>query len=337
MAHEIYLIAGILIVTVTACDFFYTTVSFNGAGIMARLVSNGIAKLFLWTNQQTRSRFLFKFSGMTHILAQVALWLGLLWLGLFLLLMADPLSVLHAPTETAASAVNKFYFSGYVLSTLGNGQYIPNGGGWQITVAVFSFAGFIFITTAMTYLMNLTSAVIHKRNLSLFIANLGDTPEAILANSFKGNEFKQLIDVAPILQQMINKHSQNHYAHPGVHYFYSIPREEALPVNLANLDEALTLLEHRVEKENVPLQELRPLRDAIDKFLNTMEHHFIRGFKVDCDGTPDLKYLRKTGISLRKQEPPILNVEKRRSLLAGLLRSTGWSWEDIYHHANKDQ
>lgn len=328
MPQEIYLIAGIFIVIATACDFFYTTVSFNGAGVMARGVSSAIASLFLLVNEKTGSRLLFKFSGMTHILAQVALWIGLLWFGLFLLLMGDPMSVLHAPSEAPAGAINKLYFSGYVLSTLGNGQYIPNGGGWQIVVAVFSFAGFIFITTAMTYLMNLTTAVIHKRTLSLFISNLGETPEEIVANSYSDEGFQRLVEVAPTLQQMINKHSQNHYAHPGVHYFYSIPRHESLSVNLANLDEALTILQTRVK--NDVSQNLYPLRDAIDKFLDMIEHHFIRTFEVDEDDAPDIRFLQERGVPLNDEVAGEGAAKKRRSLLADLLQSTGWSWEHIY-------
>ncbi len=330
MPNEIYLIAGIVIVIATACDFFYTTVSFNGAGKLAKSVSSGIAALFLWTNEKTRSRFLFKFSAMTPILTQVALWIGLLWFGLFLMLMGDPLSVLHAPSGDPASAINKFYFSGYVLSTLGNGQYIPNGEGWQIVVAAFSFAGFIFITTAMIYLMNLTSAVIHKRNLSLFISNLGETPEEIVANSYSNEGFERLTNIASTLQQMINKHSQNHYVHPGVHYFYSISRQESLSINLTNLDEALTIIQYRIEQGKVPAQDLRPLRDAIDKFLDTIEHHFIRSFEVDEDDARDIRFLQERGIPLNEEVADESAVEKRRSLLAGLLQSTGWSWDDIY-------
>ena len=330
MINELYLIIGILVVAFTAADFFYTTVSFNGAGIMARGVSSTMASLFLGMNKKTGSRFLFKFSGMTHILFLVFLWIGLLWVGLFLMLMGDPMSVLHAPSGTPAGIINKFYFSGYVLSTLGNGQYIPNGGGWQVTVAAFSFAGFIFITTAMTYLMNLTTAVIHKRNLSLFISNLGKTPEEIVANSYTGNGFERLTNVIPTLQQMINKHSQNHYAHPGVHYFYSIPRQESLSINLTNLDEALTIMLTRVDADKRLAEDLHPLRDAIDEFLDTIEHHFIRGFEIDWDNTPDISYLQERGISLKDDKMDDSKLQERRALLAGLLQSTGWGWNDIY-------
>jgi len=328
--YELFLIAGITLVTITACDFFYTTVSFNGAGMMARFVSSVIASAFLWMNKKTRSRSLFRFSGMTHILTQVALWIGLLWIGFFLMLMGDPGSVVDASSGLQPAAINKFYFSGYILSTLGNGEYIPGSPGWQIVVAIFSFAGFVFITTAMTYLMSLTTAVIHKKSLSLFISNLGETPEEIIAHAYDGEGFSRLTEVVPTLQQMINKHNQNHFAHPGVHYFYSRTREESLSINLANLDEALTILQQYAKQNEQLDQSLRPLRDALDKFLKTVEHHFVSAIEVEENEMPNLKPLHDRGIPLADRPAEKPGASERRSLLAGLLQSTGWNWQDIY-------
>ncbi|MEP4445054.1 MAG: ion channel, partial [Hyphomicrobiales bacterium] len=221
--HTFYLILGITILVVIAYDFFYTTLSFNGAGYLSRLTSRFLSALFLFLNRYIPRRNALRYSGVTHILFLLGMWIGLLWIGFFLLLVSDPRSVVEAGTGSAASVLTKLYVSGYTLSTLGVGDYIPGSEGWQIIMAAFSFAGFIFITTAMTYLMSLTTAVIHKRNLSLFIANMGDTPEEILINLYSCEEehFIMLPDFSIKLREMINKHNQNHYAHPAVHYFYS--------------------------------------------------------------------------------------------------------------------
>jgi hypothetical protein len=329
--NELYLILGILITVITAFDFFYTTVSFNGAGMIARYVSSGIAGVFLWANRKTRSRWLLQFSGMTHILVLVTLWLALLWLGFFLVLMGDPHSVIHAESGATPGIAARIYFSGYTLSTMGNGEYIPGGGIWQMVVAAFSFAGFIFITTAMTYLISLTSAVIHKKNLSLFISNVGETPEAIVKNAFNGENFEQLGKIAPELQKMINKHNQNHFAHPAVHYFYSRNRSESLSINLTNLDEALTIIQHHVDKSGRRDQGLRLLRDAISKFLNTIKHHFVAAHEGDIENGLEFKHLQSSDVPLAEGPDGQLPEKKRRALLAGLLRSTGWSWQEVYY------
>jgi len=45
---------------------------------------------------------------------------------------------------------------------------------------------------------------------------------------------------------------------------------------------------------------------------------------------PNLKPLHDRGIPLADRPAEKPGVSKRRSLLAGLLRSTGWDWQDIY-------
>lgn len=331
MISEIFFVAGIFLILIIAGDFFYTTLSFNGAGKLAHRVSSFVASLFLWLNQKTGTRSLFKFSGAVHVLILVMMWISLLWIGFFLLLLGDPFSVVDTSTGTPVNAINKLYFSGYVLSTLGNGQYIPGSVFWQIVVAIFSFAGFIFITTAMTYLMNLTSAVIHKRKLSLFISNLGNTPEVIISNSYNGVNFERLTRLASDLQQMINEHSQNHYAHPGVHYFYSLKHSESLSVNLTNLDEALTLLQLHVNTDKSVDQDLRPLRNAISAFLSTVQHHFIKSPSYEDVNNADIQFLKEKGLSVKDQNIEIETCNSRRMLLSGLLQSSGWSWTDIYN------
>jgi len=337
--HESYLISGIAILVVIGYDFFYTTLSFNGAGFLSRLMSRFLSALFLFLNKYIPQRKVLRYSGVTHILFLIGLWIGLLWLGFFLLLMSDPDSVVQVGSGSAASALSKLYVSGYTLSTLGVGDYIAGTEGWQIVMAGFSFVGFVFITTAMTYLMALTSAVIHKRNFSLFIANMGESPEEIVANSYDGESFSGLLNVAPTLREMINKHNQNHFAHPVVHYFYSRSRPESLSINITNLDEALSIMLYLSEKQASTAIELRSLRNAIDHYLDSIRHNYFSPAEHDIKYVPDFKLMEERQVtlsSLRTAEDYAKSVSERRSLLAGLLQSDGWSWEDICVTATTD-
>jgi hypothetical protein len=337
--HTFYLILGIAILVVIAYDFFYTTLSFNGAGYLSRLTSRFLSALFLLLNRVIPQRNALRYSGVTHILSLIGLWIGLLWFGFFLLLMSDPNSVVKADTEFAASALTKLYVSGYTLSTLGVGDFVPGSEGWQIVMAAFSFAGFIFITTAMTYLMSLTSAVIHKRNLSLFIANMGDSPEELVASFYDGEQFSILTDISARLREMINKHNQNHYAHPAVHYFYSTARDESLSINLANVDEAITILIHYVEPNRWREQDIASLRDAITKFLDTARRHYHQIPEEIAKFPPDVEYLKSRNIPLKEHQTMSSSraeMNERRSSLHGLLHSSGWSWNDIYPTQHKN-
>ncbi len=331
--HEFYLILGIVLLVVIGYDFFYTTLSFNGAGVLSQLMSRFLSAFFLILNRYIPERKALRYSGVTHVLFLIGLWIGFLWIGFFLLLMSDPDSVVEAGTGLAASALTKLYVSGYTLSTLGVGDYIPNSEGWQIVLAVFSFTGFIFITTAMTYLMSLTSAVLHKRSLSLFISNLGETPEEIILNTYSNKGFLPLEKRIPTLQNMINKHNQNHFAHPVVHHFYSSSSEESLSVNLARLDEALTILQYYVKHETSLDQDIRFLQDAIAKFLNTASRHFNGSSEGQSTHVADLQLLDDKGIPLLDKAGNSTAQElvaRRRAMFGGLLKSSGWRWNNIY-------
>tara|TARA_R110002124_G_scaffold126919_3_gene286768 strand:- start:195 stop:1202 length:1008 start_codon:yes stop_codon:yes gene_type:complete len=334
MIHELYLLLGSLVTLVIAYDFFYTTLSFNGAGYISRLLSKLLSTFFLFLNSFILKRKVLRYSGVAHLLSLMGLWIGLLWFGFFLLLMSDPVSVLEASTKNPASPLTKVYVSGYTLSTLGVGDYIPGTKGWQVIMAAFSFVGFIFVTTTMTYLMNLANAVIHKRNVSLFISNMGASAEEIIANSYDGNSFTGLSSTAPLLREMINKHNQNHLAHPGVHYFYSSKKAESLSINIANLDEALSTIFHFYKEEEKSYSELYALRKAINAYLDSIRHRFYSAKEHQQPHIPDFKKIHGMNNNIQIIDPKNLDefqssISDRRNQLLGLLKSDGWSWQDV--------
>lgn len=328
----IILVSGILLVTVTALDFFYTTLSFNGAGPINKAATATLSSFFLFLADVFSNRRILKFSGLSHILMSISLWVLLLWIGLFLILSSAESAVVHSSSRAPANLVNIFYFSGYVLSTLGNGEFIPASENWQLTVAFFSFSGLIFITTGISYLLNLASAILHKRTLALSISNLGASPEEIVTHTYGNGNFQILIDRLPDLQNKINKHNQHHFAYPISHYFYSISHEESLALNLSRLDEALTIIYYHTEKSVMVEKEISIIRQAIHSFLEVLQHSFFSELEDHEDITPDLEELKKQGVHLIGQLPERKKpaLKKRRSLLAGFMRSSGWSWQDVY-------
>lgn len=209
---------------------------------------------------------------------------------------------------------------------------MPANNGWQIVVAIFSFSGFIFITTGISYVINLTSAVLHKRSLALLISNLGNSPEEIVANVYSKGSLDVLVKRIPVLQEKINIHNQNHFAYPISHYFYSISKTESLAVNLTNLDEALSIILYLIEKDITAKNEIESLQDSIRKFLHTLQLSFITEFEDHEYISPNYEKLNKMGIPVT--ESSLLKnrnfLEKRRSFLGGYLKSSGWSWKAIY-------
>ena len=328
------LFAGILVVALTAYDFFNTTLSSNGAGFMTHRVSQLIWRSFLRVSRLSDSPPVLKSAGISVILTLIILWLGLLWLGLFLILLGDYDSVVTAARSLPASALDKLYYSGYVLSTMGNGDFKPGSTRWQLVTAVFSFAGFIFITTAMTYVISVASAIIDKRSLSLFIANMGDSPQELLTNAWDGESLSGLTSVATELRQMINRHVQNHRAYSTLHFFHSGRKRSSIAINIVKLDEALSIALLLFDPVTVQdRQALRPLRNALSTYLDTLDKTFVRSAQ-EIDVLPDLSDLK--GEQMEVLTDPAAIKEKlgeltsRRKLLAGFLYNNGWNWKEVY-------
>ncbi len=94
---------------------------------------------------------------------------------MFLVFTFDKESIIESNGEIANS-IERLYYTGSVLSTLGMGNFYPVSTFSNILTNVFSFAGFIFFITSMTYLISVYAAVINKSDFSNEIQKLGDHP-----------------------------------------------------------------------------------------------------------------------------------------------------------------
>lgn len=334
--NEIFFSVGLFVVLITTYDFFYTTLSSNGAGFITHHITQCIWAFFLRISKLLGDKGILKLSGFTIMLFLFSMWIMLLWAGLFLMLLSEEFSVLTSSKELSASLLDKFYYSGYVLSTMGNGDFKPGAKLWQVITAIFSFAGFIFITTGISYIISVSSAIINKRTLSLTISNLGNTPQQILLNTWNGNDFSRLLSYIPQLQQQINRHTQNHMAFPVLHFFHTGRKKDAIAINIANLDEALSiiLLFGKHDKTNQMLRkDVHPLRDALYFYLTSLKGPFIQAADSE-QAYPNLSSLGRMPIELSISAGEIKNnydtIKQRRMLLSGLLQNGGWNWQDIY-------
>lgn len=296
MHWPLFLVSVLLLFTI-GYDFFFTVISINGAGPISSRLSALISTVFLKMNYALKTRKVLKYSGVSVILSLIIWWIGGLWLGFYLLILSDEPSVVTASSGTVADASDKFYYSGYVLSTMGNGDFVSGSSRWQIVIAVFSFSGFIFITTAMTYLISVSSAVIHKRSLALFITDMIVLDE-------DEDRMNCLYENEADLRSMINRHNQNHLAYPVVHYFFSMDKKASFSFGLWELNEVIVSIQnnhaHRPHK-------LKPLIQAIDSYLNTMSEAFIPRVQKD-------------------NETEVVDSGKlRKEQLHNLLQSDGWN------------
>lgn len=297
----IILFFAILLLLIIIWDFFITVLSISGAGFVSSMISALISTVFLKLSRLLKNREVLNYSGVSVILSLIIWWIGRLWLGFFLLLVSDSDSVVNTSTHEMASISDKFYYSGYVLSTMGNGDFKPGSSTWQIVIAFFPFSGFIFITTAMTYLISVSSAVIFKRSLAHSITD-------IMGLDNYDERINCLYENTDNIRNRINQHNQNHLAYPVVHYFYSLDKKASFSVGLWELNAMLTSLQNDPTQ---PLNKLKPLNQAIDNYLSSMGEAFIPKVQSNSENEGEE------------------SVKKRRKQLQNLLKSDGWHLNQI--------
>lgn len=319
MVETINSLSGILLLMVGIYDFFYTTLSGSGAGFMSRLVSYYSYKIIHFFVGPLGRR-VFAYSGLLVNLMVLVVWILLVWVGLYLVFSSSPESIMNEHGR-AANNWERLYFTGYTLSTLGLGDFTPKIPVFYILTSCFSFFGFIFFTSSITYFISLSSAVINKRVLAKNIHNLGKDPVSISQNllamnpGYTFNQFKEI-------QELIDRHAINHEAYPVIH-FYSHPQPEiCLSLNLTRLDEALSIITNSGNAENLQ-KEMMPLRTSITSFLNYVNTNFSRSL-------PTGEYAPES-FSLPYQVEGIETgeLQHRRKILEGLLKSESFTWKDV--------
>jgi hypothetical protein len=319
MTETIYLILGIIILSLVIYDFFFTTLSGSGAGFLTRSVAFG-AHTVVRKLHQISGRKIFNFSGLLVNLSVLVVWIMLVWIGLFLVFSFDPDGMTN-DSGRVANWVERLYYTGYTLSTLGVGNFKTTTEFFEIVTSIFSFFGFIFFTSSMTYLISVSSAVINKRTLSRSIQNLGKEPQEI-AEKLLVLDSSYAMQQLLTFQEMIDRHAVNHQAYPVVHFFSHQRQDVCLGLNLTRLDEAVNILLSHSGADEIR-QELSPLRSSLSHFIHHVNQNYTRSLPKK-DNSRAAEVLPYEVTNMKK-----VDLEKRRKILGGLLRNEGFNWNDV--------
>lgn len=307
---------GILLLLLIIFDFFFTTLSGSGAGFISKNVASLTYRSLRHFSGPTNRKAL-EYSGMIVNLSVLFVWIVIVWLGLFLVFSYDPEGVTNSNSRPA-NWVERLYFTGYILSTLGLGNFKPVTPFFEIMTGIFSFFGFIFFTSSMTYLISVSSAVIRKRTLSRSISTLGKKPSEI-ADKLKSLQPSYRDQQILSLQEQITSHLVSHQAYPVVHFFSHQNPENCFNINFVRLDEAVTLLMNE-NRENISgdtgKDELQLLRSTMSDLLMHMKENFSASLPKP-KGYTDIQDLGEA------------TLDQRRKLLLAMLKSEKFDWEYV--------
>ena len=316
----VFLFIGIILLMVAIHDFFFTTLSGSGTGLVSRNISVFSDKI-VQVCVKIFGRKAYNYNGLFVNLMILFIWLLLIWGGLFLVYTSNPEAITNS-SGRIANHWERLYFTSYTLSTLGMGNFKPTTPVFELVTSTFSFFGFIFFTSSMTYFLSVSSALVNKRTLSKSIYNVGQSPQAIakkiltLDSSFS---YQQILE----LQKMIDGHSVNHHAYPVVHFYRQNKKKDSFSINIARLDEAVTILLNSKEGKNFQ-EELNLLRSSLTGFFEDMEENFPLNLSVKNNTTDSFDFPSLEAGKTSK------DLRSRRRLVEALLKSENYTWKDVF-------
>ena len=315
----VLLIIGFGLLLIAIHDFFFTTLSASGAGLISEHVA-------IWSNKVIQfsvsvlGRKAYDYHGLFVNLMILLVWLLLIWAGLYLVFCSNPEAITNSSGRPADNW-ERLYFTGYTLSTLGMGNFKPTTGFFELLTSCFSFFGFVFFTSSMTYFLSVSSAVITKRTLAKSICNLGTNPEQIakrLLSVDSSYSYQQLLT----FQELVERHAVSHQAYPVVHFYSRSETKDCFSINIARLDEALTIV-LQSEKGRHLKEESQLLHSAIFHFLHKMDKNFSQSLP-QVEEAVDPRNLPYGTAEANSQE-----LNERRRMLERLFRSEGFSWKEV--------
>jgi hypothetical protein len=334
------LLTGIILIGLTAYDMLATTILLRGGGgPLSGRISTWLWKRVLRLHRRSGSHRLLSWVVWFMLLFIVALWVLVLLAGWSFIFNADTDAVLNTSTGQPAGVWDRIYFAGFSLTTLGVGDYSPQGTVWQLVTILAAASGFTVFTLIVSYFLPLVSAGVQKRQLALSVSGLGETPQQILVRAWRDGGFAALTPHVTPLSSSVSLYAEQHFAYPVLHYFHSEDPAKTDALAVVKLDEVLTILEHGMKLEN-PIDPLtfHSLRRAISSFLAHLQASYIHA-EDEVPPVPNLAELRAAGLPVVDDEvfeEALEALVRRRSLLLALVRHTGWSWDHVVTRSSSD-
>lgn len=321
-------VLGAALLVGTVVDALWTTLWVDGAAgpVTSRTTSwtwHGIRRL-----GGGRHRLL-SMTGPLILFGTVVGWVLALWAGWVLLFGADPQSLSDTRNGGHADWVGRIWFVAYAMFTMGNGDFSPKDGAWQIVAALVNASGMFLVTLAITYLLSVISAVVDKRAFASAVHGLGRDGADVVLAGWNGQDLHPLDRQLAQLSSQLSRLTEQYLSYPVLQYYHAARPEKSPALAVGVLDDALTLLRFGVRPEARPdTAGLTSARATVDSFLETLEAAFIPA-APESPPVPDLDRLRAAGVPVvdgHAFEREVHGLRGRRRSLLGLVRNDGWSW-----------
>jgi hypothetical protein len=331
--NEIILIAGILLTLWGLTEGLWTTLWLDGnSAPFTSRYTTFVWKIFRLLFRSSNDRKL-SLAGPFILITTVLIWICIIWLGWTIIFWSHPHSLNAQNLSEPVDFTDVLWYVAYNMFTVGNGDFTPRGGTWQVLSSFISLTGMTMVTLSITYVLQVISAVTSKRSIAGQITSIGKTAEEFVAKQWTGEGFGAIELQLNSLSQQLATNNEQHLAFPILHYYHAARIEKSQDIAIAILDDALTLIELGVEEKYKPAETiLSSARQSVSSFLTTLQSAFIEA-AGETPPAPDISILKKKGIPVIADKEFQKKIEKesdRRKLILGLLNNGAWEWPSNY-------
>lgn len=334
LVSSLWVLSGAAVVCFAIFDFYTTTMTLNGGGPLAKRFSHAIWAAALGVERRLGGGRLLTAAGPVILLMMILMWFGLCWFGWFLIFCGSLESVVDTITHEPASVLERLYYAGYTITTIGYGDFKASTSFSQLVSIVAGFNGLFLVTLAITYSIPALSAAADRRQLSLMINALGSSTEQIIDRGCGDGSFSVLSSQLEQFSNKISSVSQKHLAYPIVHYFHDPDPSNALPLNLARLHEAITIVLFAFPLPAATRVQLETTQTVIDRFMENLKnvlpvHKSAKSEPPKPPNCSRINALSDAG-KTAKEVGEFLEQNSQRKHLLGYIQNDGWQWHHVH-------
>lgn len=323
------LILGLFLVILTFVDALWTTVWVDGAsGPIAGFLQYRIWQLMQLLIPRKRNSLL-SLSGPIIQTTVLLVWVLMLWTGWVIVFSSYDDSLFYSRGKASTDLTGRIYFVAYAMSTMGNGDYYPNRGMWELLASLTTLSGMLLITLVVSFVLSVLGGVTQKRSLASQIMGMGQSAEEYVLTLWNGKDFSGLDLQLISLTTQIGQLTEQQLSYPILHRYHgATPKKDTAPA-IAVLDDALTLIRFGIQEDYRPSHSLlHSTRQSIQSYLETLASSAIYPSKR-LPPPPNLSKLREAGLPVVSDEEfnnSLKELDHRRKLLFGLVKDNSFRW-----------
>jgi hypothetical protein len=324
----LYLLLGAFLLAFVIIDLLWTTLWVDGgsgpiSGRISSVIWGGLRRI------GGRGSRTLSLAGPIILTATLLAWVALIWGGWTLVFAGDAGSLVNAHADEPVTWTGRIYFVAFSMFTMGNGDFYPASGFWQIATSLTTASGMLFVTMGVSYVLSILGAVATKRSFAGSVTGLGRRGEDVVAAGWNGTSLHGLDLPLSALGSQLSMLVEQHRAYPVLHYYHSADSKNASAVAVAVLDDALTLIHAGVPHHAQPEPALvSGARSSVASYLETLNSAFITPAET-APPPPDLARLRAVGVPTLPDEAfmaSTADLTLRRRKLLGMIHADAWEW-----------